>query len=316
MYYVALNKRVDIMCEVMAHNNKDLTYHWIFNTSHEIIDIQQSDIKVNGSVSLVSYIPRTSHDYGSLLCWADNHVGRQAEPCVFQLLPVTTPGNVGNCRVQNVGIRELEVSCQAGSDGGEDQIFLLSVISDDYSSNYTSDIPVFRVTGLLPGAVYNISIYSYNSVGHSDKVYIQARTIQEPIDQAIVDTQLLITPVLGAMIGVGAALGLVTLSIVMVMTCRGKNSNHSEGEREEKDCLAPDIIPSYTGNTDDESGFELYKQKNFSTLNNRSSCVKPSGETRHSNVFIVVRENISYVNSKVILDYSISGLPIFLLWSR
>ena len=277
VYYVALNKRVDIMCEVMAHPHNDLTYHWMLNTTYETIDIQQSDI----IGSHVSYVPRTSHDYGSLLCWADNHVGRQAEPCVFQLLPVTIPGNVGNCRVQNVGIRELEVSCQAGSDGGEDQIFLLSVTSDDYSSNYTSDIPVFRVTGLLPGAVYNISIYSYNSVGHSDKVYIQARTIQEPIDQAIVDNQLLITPVLGAMIGGGAALCLLTLSIVIAMCCRNKNSNHSVVAREEKDA-----IPSYTGSTEDESGFDIYKQKSFPTLNN---SVQSSGETRHSNVFIVVR---------------------------
>ena len=245
VYYVALNKRVDVKCEVMSHPDKDLTYHWLFNTSHEIIDIQQSDIKVMGSASLVRYIPRTIHDYGSLLCWADNYVGRQADPCVFQLLPVSIPGNVGNCRVQNVGIRELEVSCLAGADGGESQIFLLEIVSSGH--NYTSDIPVFKVTGLLPGAVYNISIYSYNSVGHSDKVYIQATTIQEPIDQAIVDTQLIITPVLGAMIGVVAALGLITLSIVLVMCCRSKASNHSVGSREEKDHLAPDIIPSYTG---------------------------------------------------------------------
>ena len=51
--------------------------------------------------------------------------------------------------MQNVGIRELEVSCLAGSDGGESQIFLLEIISSGH--NYTSDIPVFRVTGLLPG---------------------------------------------------------------------------------------------------------------------------------------------------------------------
>ena len=151
--------------------------------------------------------------------------------------------------MQNVGIRELEVSCLAGSDGGESQIFLLEIISSGH--NYTSDIPVFRVTGLLPGVVYNISIYSYNSVGHSDKVNIQASTIQEPIDQAhtgtILDTELKITPLLGALIGVGAALGLVTLSIVLVMCCRGKASTHSVVSIKEKDTLAPDIIPSYAG---------------------------------------------------------------------
>jgi len=294
-YLVPLNTRVDIPCEVMSHPAKDLVFHWVFNTSKEIIDIQQSDIRrVNDSGSVVTYIPRTKHDYGSLLCWAENSVGKQAQPCAFQLLPATIPDTVGNCRVQNVGMTQLEVSCQAGADGGLKQIFLLEVINRETGlvlSNQTSDIPVFTVTGVEPGEVLNMSIASYNSVGYSDKVYIQyGHTIHRPVDQAqtgTLRTQLIITPILGALIGVGAALGLVTLSIVLVMCCKKKTSNHGDMTGGEKDALAPDIIPSITGSKDDESGFEHYKQKNFSTLNNRSKGLLSNEETRHKNVFIV-----------------------------
>ena len=51
--------------------------------------------------------------------------------------------------------------------------------------------------------------------------------------------------------------------------------------------LSPQIIKAIIlGSTEDESGFDIYKQKSFPTLNNSAQS---SGETRHSNVFIVVR---------------------------
>ena len=39
------------------------------------------------SRSVVEYVPRTELDYGSLLCWATNSIGRQREPCIFHLVP-------------------------------------------------------------------------------------------------------------------------------------------------------------------------------------------------------------------------------------
>merc|ERR1712130_476545 len=112
-----------------------------------------------------------------------------------------------------------------------------------------------------------------------------------PVDQAqtgtVVDTQWIITPVLGALIGVGAALGLVTFSIMLVICCKNKTDRHSEVAGGEKESLAPDIIPSITGSKDYESGFDLYKQKNFPTPNNRPTSQHSSEGTRHKNVFIV-----------------------------
>lgn len=33
------------------------------------------------------YSLNTARDYGTILCWAENSLGNQAEPCVFHLIP-------------------------------------------------------------------------------------------------------------------------------------------------------------------------------------------------------------------------------------
>ena len=43
--------------------------------------------RVNGTRSILDYVPRTEMDYGSVLCWATNTVGRQSEPCVYHIIP-------------------------------------------------------------------------------------------------------------------------------------------------------------------------------------------------------------------------------------
>jgi len=300
-YSVPLNERAEIVCQVMSDPDNDLTFHWLFNTSQEIIDIQQSQTRMNGTCSIVDYIPRTEMDYGSLLCWAENSVGKQTEPCVFQLLPAKKPGSVTNCSVSDIGISSFHIECIEGNDGGINQSFSLEIrdlVTGSVVSNQTSETLKFIVNGLKPGQVVNTTIHSYNTVGNSEKVTLKVVTLESELAERHIDqaqtgslrTKLMITPILGALIGVGAALGLVTLTIVVVMCCRTKQESrntHSEFQLDkpgiEKDNLSPDVIPSIKGNIDDESGFELYQDKNFSTLNNRSS----SQQTRHKNVFIV-----------------------------
>lgn len=41
---------------------------------------------VSGTQSGVNYTPMTELDYGTLLCWANNSIGTQESPCVFQIV--------------------------------------------------------------------------------------------------------------------------------------------------------------------------------------------------------------------------------------
>jgi hypothetical protein len=52
-----------------------------------VLSVPPENIVVDGSVSIASYKPKTEMDYGTLLCWGDNELGRQAVPCVFHIIP-------------------------------------------------------------------------------------------------------------------------------------------------------------------------------------------------------------------------------------
>ena len=49
--------------------------------------MDEEDVIVDGAVSVVSYVPRDESDYGTLLCWGRNELGRQRRPCVFHVIP-------------------------------------------------------------------------------------------------------------------------------------------------------------------------------------------------------------------------------------
>ena len=102
--------------------------------------------RVNGTNSVLEYIPRTEMDYGNLLCWATNSVGKQVEPCVFHVIPAGKPDPVSNCTVSNQTHSSFIVSCIPGFDGGLTQLFGLEVINSEHTViNMTSKVPKFQV---------------------------------------------------------------------------------------------------------------------------------------------------------------------------
>ena len=60
---------------------------WQFNSTNEFRDVAEENVIVDGAVSVVSYVPRDESDYGTLLCWGRNELGRQRRPCVFHVIP-------------------------------------------------------------------------------------------------------------------------------------------------------------------------------------------------------------------------------------
>lgn len=53
-------------------------------------------------------------DFGTIMCWADNNVGQQKEPCVFHLIAAGKPEAPTNCTVVNQTSDSLEVYCIEG----------------------------------------------------------------------------------------------------------------------------------------------------------------------------------------------------------
>lgn len=84
----SLGEQLHVLCQVEADPNK-VKFLWQFNNSAgENAKVSSSVYKtINKTISDLSYKPLSDLDYGTLICWADNAIGRQLEPCVFQLVP-------------------------------------------------------------------------------------------------------------------------------------------------------------------------------------------------------------------------------------
>ena len=83
----SLSEVLRVRCHVTA-DPSDVSFVWQFNNSGESFEVEQSRFGTgNGSTSDLYYTPKSERDYGTLACWGRNAIGRQAEPCIFQLVP-------------------------------------------------------------------------------------------------------------------------------------------------------------------------------------------------------------------------------------
>ena len=51
----------------------------------ELIDLET--FSVNYTTSIATYTPKTRHGYDQLVCMAENAIGKQQTPCVYNIVP-------------------------------------------------------------------------------------------------------------------------------------------------------------------------------------------------------------------------------------
>ena len=100
---------MNVTCQVDA-NPPVHTFRWAFNTSTEMVNIPKNRSRVLGSRSIMAYTPKTHHDFGTLLCWADNEVGEQRLPCVYLVVPACELVHCGRGFVVYYDTRENGIS--------------------------------------------------------------------------------------------------------------------------------------------------------------------------------------------------------------
>ncbi|XP_069178534.1 uncharacterized protein [Procambarus clarkii] len=130
----------------------------------------------------LSATPHTELDYGTLLCWGSNAVGRQRQPCVFHVFPAGRPDPVHNCSAYNLTVSVVNVRCVAGFDGGLPQTFVLELYeprSNRLLANVTNKVPTFAVPGLASGVAFMGVIYSTNEKGRGEMVSLQVYTVKD-----------------------------------------------------------------------------------------------------------------------------------------
>ena len=247
MVRVALHQLITVSCKVEAAPSSDLSFHWVFKANEEEVDIPVAQMRISGSTSVVDYVPRTPQDYGTLLCWAENGVGRMKSPCKVELRPTSPPSPPHNCTL-GPGPTLL---CKAGEDGGRTQTFHLEATNEKgfLVANFSSPTPSFSLSSLDPGS--KITISASNSEGNTPGPTLAVGGGDDGPAHALpsLNTQgLRVTPLLGALIGVGGALGILTFVLLLILLCKGKRSTPSTSRtfkmsEAENDFQTPDLIP-------------------------------------------------------------------------
>lgn len=228
----SLDESVRVRCHVTA-DPADVEFVWQFNNSGDNFEVAPTRFgTANGSTSELKYTPTIERDYGTLACWGQNEIGRQAEPCVFQIVPAAKPAALRNCTLRtasNSSQDVLEVECLPGYDGGMTQRFVLEAFESRTMRlrlNSSSDVPIFRVdlSDLLPTSAYtpmlHVVLYAVNPKGRSEPFIlddIALRDAEKRTESVLGSTSgLTAVPLAALLCATALVIGLAVLVIVVV----------------------------------------------------------------------------------------------------
>ncbi|XP_063595202.1 synaptogenesis protein syg-2-like [Penaeus indicus] len=215
VYGAARHEELQVPCHVHAHPVPSM-FRWAVNTSTGVVDVALNLSSSSGRISVVRYTPQTHHDFGELLCWAVNDVGRQREPCVFNVVPAAKPEAVSSCEAErnsSMPATYVVLSCLPGWDGGLEQTFNLEVrqaakeeLLEEFSH---APEPFFIITGLKVDVPYLMTVTAANSRGTSPPITISytapSASAHKVVSSHAHNTLLSITPFVVLLIGVIAA---------------------------------------------------------------------------------------------------------------
>ncbi|XP_065167834.1 hemicentin-1-like isoform X2 [Atheta coriaria] len=248
----SLDESLKVRCHVAA-DPSDVTFVWQFNNSGESFDVSPARFATtSGNISELMYTPASQRDYGTLTCWGRNSIGRQSEPCVFQVVPASKPSPLSNCTLRaatnHSGGDALEVECRAGYDGGLPQRFVLEAY-DPYTMrmrlNLTAngntgggDYPVFRLelSELLVGdglpPTLRIVVYAQNAKGRSEKIMLDDITLNDAEKRTDGSSNISILPIAALLTGSLLTIGIAVLLVIVLAVrrrhrhCAGNHCNH------------------------------------------------------------------------------------------
>ncbi|XP_066943739.1 neural cell adhesion molecule 1-like isoform X2 [Macrobrachium rosenbergii] len=234
-------ENAEISCKVDA-NPKNVSFRWTFNNTAEAIDVPEGRFVVVGTESRVNYTPMNELDYGTLLCWANNSIGVQQYPCVFQIVAAGKPDPPHNCKVFDVTISSFQVQCLPGDDGGLNQMFILHLYKVGAVSpiaEFSQATPSFTINNLQPATSYRIVLASVNEKGTSRLIELNAYTIKvlekleetsaEPARDRVRGKGVPLEVILG-IIGAVVLIVLASVALVWFRVCRNAARNEEENE--------------------------------------------------------------------------------------
>ncbi|XP_047519195.1 hemicentin-2-like isoform X2 [Pieris napi] len=295
---VAKQERAHITCHVDS-NPPEVSFRWTFNNTANSNEVSDSYISRTGTVSTVTYTPHTEMDYGTLLCWAHNRIGKQRVPCVYHIIAAGRPDQVHNCSVVNASLTSFGIRCSEGFNGGIAQSFFLEVkelVTQELVANISSTVPRFTAIGLVPGRTYAVAVIPYNSKGRGEPYPMRASTLRPPEKHHVHDksldlprTAFHMSGAMSAAVGGGGVIMVILVLFLIGVRQRcfkrkpspgplpsslpGSPDKLREKDDSESDDRNPDIIPSEM----DHLQVDYYRTQQVSTISPPLGSRMPRG---------------------------------------
>ncbi|KAL1414608.1 hypothetical protein MTO96_007391 [Rhipicephalus appendiculatus] len=234
MYGVSQNDLVSVHCEVEA-DPVEVTFEWRFDSSvsGKRLELTRFTQKLTHSVALHTTL--NEDDFGLLLCWATNEIGRQRKPCAFAVVKAGPPEPVRNCSQDNGTSNSVSFECLQGLwDGGMQPVIFVAELRDAdtnrlVANSSSTSRPAFSFSGLEEGATFRVLLYSTNPKGHREPVDFLVSTIRSA--ETVSPAELNVTSngqLIGALLGMIATL--VIAGVFMLLFIRNKHSLRKQAQ--------------------------------------------------------------------------------------
>ncbi|XP_043234975.1 hemicentin-2-like [Amphibalanus amphitrite] len=248
VYSAALHQTVKVPCRVDALPDQ-LTFHWSFNNTGDIVHLPTHQFTVNGSGSTAIYTAHSALDYGTLLCWAQNDVGLQREPCLFHITPAAVPESPSSCTSHNGTDGSVAVLCRAPAADVLPRRYVLEVRgpAGELLLNLSAGTPRFLVPAHLSSSYHQIILFAENAKGRSKPLVIDTHPARDAVErrtERIIDGSLkanapgaaadseppTVVPSLTLLlVAAGAGALLVTLPVLAVVLLRRRRRRRPAG---------------------------------------------------------------------------------------
>ncbi|CAG9792224.1 unnamed protein product [Diatraea saccharalis] len=223
----AINEPAKVTCEVDAFPPPK-NFQWTLNNSMGTVELDASKFTIDSAGrSILTFLPSSEADYGSLYCWATNLAGKQIEPCKYSLLPAVRPDPPFNC----------STAWELGT----------------LIANVSTPHPVWKLRGLGSGKALKLVFYAFNARGRSDSTTLRVHTLSR---LALHTDASWMLGIIAGIIGTLAAVVIIALLArrrhhgprqyeAPMQTVKGykttiHNTNHSPMQPDDKN---PDVVP-------------------------------------------------------------------------
>ncbi|CAH2092441.1 unnamed protein product [Euphydryas editha] len=257
----ALQEPSKVECEVDAFP-PPTTYEWTLNNSAGSIKVDSDRFTVNEKEgkSVLTYVPVSDIDYGTLACRATNLAGQQISPCVYTLLPATRPDPPTNCSVYNLTHDSLDLACLAGYEGGLRCTYVAEVWANEgLITNSTNAAAVWNLRRLGAKRQLTLVVYAANSRGRSEHITFTVETAPRLSPRTEAQEAWEVNWALGGVLGAALTVAIILCLALIATRIRHrardyevtmqstKNQKALLQKRSSPDDRNPDLIPLSKG---------------------------------------------------------------------